>query len=424
MKRFLDSGTIAFFTLGMVRLTMTAYKWQFAARFKYHAFGWKSDKPIQRIKEALSEIKRVAKKDPELAAAGAVLFLVKVSPAIEQVDSSSGAVGTLVNRAIDTLVPLIAKASVPLSIRQQWLENLWDALQNDDIPYIEALGDHWGDLCADPVLASQWADEFRPTVENVSQASGFAYFKGTIPYLSALHAAGRHKEILSKLEQPYFSGWCYRQWGVRALLALDRKDDALMYAEDSKKAINTPLWAIAQVCEDILLSSGLEEEAYKRYALDANQRTTHLAIFRGLVKKYPHKPPVAILHDLVASQPGSEGKWFAAAKDAGFFDLAIDLVNKSPTDPRTLIRASRDYSENQPEFAVSAGLAALYWMAKGYGYEITTGDVMAACTSIVKAASHTGQSESQINAQILDAVSRVGSGNVQFISMIRNRLNV
>ncbi|NOU15354.1 MAG: hypothetical protein HOO92_15580 [Methylococcaceae bacterium] len=239
---------------------MTAYKWQFAARFKYHAFGWKSDKPIQRIKEALSEIKRVAKKDPELAAAGAVLFLVKVSPAIEQVDSSSGAIGTMVNRAIDTLVPLIAKASVPLSIRQQWLEHLWDALQNDDIPYIEALGDHWRDLCADPVLASQWADEFRPTVENVSQASGFAYFKGTIPYLSALHSAGRQNEILTQLEQLYFSGWCYRQWGVRALLALDRKDDALMYAEDSKKAINTPLWAIAQVCDDILLSSGLEED--------------------------------------------------------------------------------------------------------------------------------------------------------------------
>jgi len=42
---------------------MTAHKWQFAARFRYHAFGWQSDKPIQRIKEALSEIKLVAKKN-------------------------------------------------------------------------------------------------------------------------------------------------------------------------------------------------------------------------------------------------------------------------------------------------------------------------------------------------------------------------
>ena len=55
---------------------MTALKWQFVARFRHHAFGWQSDKPIQRIKEALSEIKRVGKKEPELAVAGAVVFFV------------------------------------------------------------------------------------------------------------------------------------------------------------------------------------------------------------------------------------------------------------------------------------------------------------------------------------------------------------
>ena len=403
---------------------MAAYKWQFAARFKYHAFGWNADKPIQRIKEALTEIKQVANKDPELAASGAVLFLEKLSPAIEQVDSSSGAIGTLVNRAIDTLVPLIIKAPVAPAIRQQWLERLWEALQNDDMPYIEALGDHWGDLCADPVCAAHWADEFRPSVESVSKAQGYAYFKGTIPFLSALYVAGRHEEILTLLEQPYFSGWWYRQWGVRALLALDRKAEALRYAEDSKKVINTPSWAVAKVCEDILLSSGLYEEAYKRYALEANQSTTNLATFRGLVKKYPHKPPIDILRDLVTSQPGSEGKWFAAAKDAGFFDLAIALANQSPTDPRTLIRASRDFAEKQPEFAVSAGMAALNWMAQGYGYEITAVDVIEACSNILKAASATGQTEAQTKAKILDTISGAGTRNIAFIEMIKHRLNV
>lgn len=42
--------------------------------FPPNAFGWKSDMPIHRIKEALSEIKAVDKKDPVLAAEGAVLF--------------------------------------------------------------------------------------------------------------------------------------------------------------------------------------------------------------------------------------------------------------------------------------------------------------------------------------------------------------
>lgn len=43
-----------------------------------------------------------------LAAAGAVLFLEKVSPALEQVDSSSGAIGTAVNLAIETCARIIA----------------------------------------------------------------------------------------------------------------------------------------------------------------------------------------------------------------------------------------------------------------------------------------------------------------------------
>jgi hypothetical protein len=397
-------------------------KWQFVARFRYHAFGWQSDKPILRIKEALSEIKRVAKKEPELAATGAVLFLEKVSPAIEQVDSSSGAIGTLVNRAIDTLVPIIAKAPVEPSVRQQWLQRLWQALQDDNIPYIEELGDYWGDLCANAECASQWADEFRPSVEQVSQASGYAHFKGSSAYLSSLFAAGRYEELLSTLEKPYFSGWWYRQWGVQAMLALDRKADALRYAEDSKKIINTPLSAVAKVCEGILLSSGLQEEAYNRYALDANQGTTYLATFRGLVKKYPHKPPEDILSDLVASEPGSEGKWFAAAKDEGLFDMAIEIVNKSPADPRTLIRACRDYAEKQPDFAMSAGMAALYWMARGYGYKIAAGDVLDAYSALINAAKAVGVSESLLKAQIRDIITEYDTDNNILLATLRDRL--
>jgi hypothetical protein len=401
---------------------MTAHKWQFAPRFRYHAFGWRSDKPIQRIKEALSEIKQVAKKEPKLAASGAVLFLEKLSPAIEAVDSSSGALGAMVHRAIDTLVPLIAKPPVALPIREGWLNRLLAALQEDQIPYIETLGEYWGELCADPECASQWADEFLPAVEQVSQSTGYAYFKGTSACFSSLYAAGRHEELLAILEKPCFKSWWYRQWGVRSLVAMDRKEDALHYAEDSKKIINTPASEIARICEEILLSSGLVEEAYSRYAIDANQGTTHLATFRALVKKYPHKPAADILRDLVTSQPGSEGKWFAAAKDAGLFDLAIELVTKSPTDPRTLVRAARDYAEKQPNFAVSAGMAALYWMSRGYGYQITATEVMEAYSAILKATHSAGITEAQIKTQILDLITVQTSPNGFVLSVLKNHL--
>ena len=54
---------------------MSAYPWQFRSRLRHHAFGWRSETPIQRIKEAISEIKQVARKEPVLAADGAVIMI-------------------------------------------------------------------------------------------------------------------------------------------------------------------------------------------------------------------------------------------------------------------------------------------------------------------------------------------------------------
>lgn len=397
---------------------MTAHKWQFTARFRRHAFGWRSDTPIQRIKEAVSEIKQVARKDPALAAEGAVVLLEKISPALEQVDSSSGALGTAVNRAIDALVPIIAKPNVDRAIRQRWLERLWEAVQDDGIPYIEILGDSWGELCATTELASQWADEFLPLVERVwsPTASGHGFFKGTTACMASLHAAGRHEELLALLGKAPFKWWHDRRWGVKALAAMGRKADAIRYAEESR-GLNDPGWQIAQACEAILLSSGMLDEAYNRYAVEANQSTTNLATFRAIAKKYPHKPAEDILRDLVASQPGTEGKWFAAAKDVGLFDLAIDLATRSPTDPRTLARAARDFTVNRPDFSVACGMAALRWISLGHGYEITGSDVLDAYSAVVQAARGAGVEEQQIKAQVRELITGPQANN-QFVKTI------
>ena len=57
---------------------MNKHKWEFSPRFRRDIFGWKSDLPIKRIKEALTEIRKIARKEPALAAEGAVLFLEKL----------------------------------------------------------------------------------------------------------------------------------------------------------------------------------------------------------------------------------------------------------------------------------------------------------------------------------------------------------
>jgi hypothetical protein len=46
-----------------------AHPWEFKARFRRHAFGWKSQPAITRVKQAVAEVKKVAKKNPAAAAA-------------------------------------------------------------------------------------------------------------------------------------------------------------------------------------------------------------------------------------------------------------------------------------------------------------------------------------------------------------------
>jgi hypothetical protein len=110
-----------------------------------------------------------------------------------------------------------------------------------------------------------------------------------------------------------------------------------------------------------------------------------------VAKKYPHKPREQILADPVQTTPGDEGKWFAAAKDAGLYDAAIALARRTPCDPKTLTRAARDHAEDQPAFAVEAGLLALYWLLAGYGYEVTSADVGDAWRATMRAADVAGK---------------------------------
>jgi hypothetical protein len=367
------------------------HKWVFRGRFRRRGFGWRSQPAVQRIREAVSEITQAARKDPVLGAEGAVQFLERVSPALEMVDSSSGAVGTAVNNAIEKLAAVIIAAPAEDAVRDLWLERLFQAVQDDDIPYIEVLPEYWGDLCVTPQLASRWADRL---IQGVRYAWSpdpelRGYFIGTNACLSALLKAGRYVDILDLLALSPRTFWEDRRWGVKALAVMGRKPEALRYAEDSRGPYASSV-AISGACEEILLSSGLEEEAYRRYAIEASQKPTYLATFRAIVKKYPRKNPRDILSDLVASTPGAEGKWFAAARSAGLYAEAIELANRTPCDPRTLIRAARDEEAREPRFAVEAGLAALRWLAEGYGYEITGTDVWAAYTHTMKAAENTG----------------------------------
>jgi hypothetical protein len=396
----------------------SAHKWAFRARFRRHAFGCKSQPAIKRIKEAVSEIKKVARKDKLLAAEGAVLFLEKVSPALEHVDSSSGAIGTAVNNAIAALADIIATAPADEETREKWLQRLFDAHAADQIPYIERLADYWGDLCASPDVASRWADELigitRMALSPDKNLRG--HFHGTTACLTSLYAAGRYDDLIDLLKDENF--WPYKRWAVKSLAAQGKKAEAIRLAESSRSPWASDL-DIDQMCEEMLLSSGLVEEAYERYGLRANRASTYAAWFRAVCKKYPHKKSAEILDDLVTETPGEEGKWFAAAKDAKLFDEAVALANRTPCSPQTLTRAARDFEEKRPVFAIEAGMAALHWLVEGYGYEVTGLDVLNAYSHTMKAAENAGCLE-QTHMRIRNLVAGESFGE-RFVTKVLGR---
>ena len=368
------------------------HKWIFRARFRKHAFGWRDQPAISRVKEAVSEIKKVARKDPVLGGEGAVMFLEKLVPAIEHVDGSSGAIGNTVKNAIRELVLVISDAPAGDDLRDAWIEKLWNVMLDEDMGYLDDLGDYWGEMCVTPERASKWADELLPELRASWARKKSRYFKGTTACLSCMLSAGRYQELLDLIETAPFVWWNDRKFGVRALVAMGKKSEAISYAEASK-GLSDSLGPIHKVCEEILLSSGLVDEAYERYALHTNLRMSNLATFRAIAKKYPHKEKKQILNDLIESSPGSEGKWFATAKNLGMYDLAINLANRSPCEPKTLNRAAKAHIKKNPEFALETALTSLHWLAEDYGYKITSHDVQEAHNYAMKAAEKLGKKE-------------------------------
>jgi hypothetical protein len=101
------------------------------------------------------------------------------------------------------------------------------------------------------------------------------------------------------------------------------------------------------------------------------------------------------------------------------FDEAVRLANETPCDPKTLTRAARDFVDSRPEFAVEAGLAALRWLSKGYGYEVTGADVLAAYTHTMKAAERAGRAE--VVRDQTECSSRARRAAVEFVGRVLGR---
>lgn len=282
-------------------------------------------------------------------------------------DSSSGALGNAVYKAVETLSQVIAEGSSGAGHAER-LERLFQALQDDGYGYLDNLGQHWGQLCASRELASHWADRLAGTVRTVFTAPGFNCFSGTSAAFSSLLAAGRYDEILEllSLEKHQPPLWHDRRYGVEALKALGRTEDALAMAESL--CLNDPSTTVGLECEQLLIDLDREEEAYRSYGLTLQRATNHKLTFKAICRRYPKKRPEQILRDLLGSSDGKQGQWLTAAVELKLFDVALECARVGPCNPSKMHRA---VAKLPPEQAHELALLTVQAYLRGWAYEVS-----------------------------------------------------
>ena len=195
-------------------------KWKFKARFRTKAYGWRgSALAISRLKEAVSEIKAVAKSDPVAAGDGIVSLMERIWPAFESIDTSSGALGSAIARTLDELIPILAAAPADHATRAKWLERLFEAVQNDGVEYLAPVEDRWGEIARYPDLINDYADRLIASVRRAwADHQSFRHVTGTAICLSCLLEAGRYAELQELLATRRMKFWPWHRFGAEALV--------------------------------------------------------------------------------------------------------------------------------------------------------------------------------------------------------------
>lgn len=368
-------------------------KWQFKTKFRANAYGWRGSKlAITRLKEAVREIRTVAKADPVAAGDGCVALMERLWPAFQHIDTSSGALANAIHKALEELIPLLIAAPAGKDTRAKWLERLFEAVQEDGVDYLDPVAERWGEIARDPDLVNHYADMLLGRMREAwADRQRYNHVVGSKICLSCLLEAGRYEELRGLLALRPFRFWPDNRFEADALLRQGLWQEALAYAEASRSKTGGAFsdHAIDCYCEDILIRQGRSDEAYGRYGLASALGTTNLATYRALARKYPERDPRQMLIDLIETR-GSKGKWFAAAKDAGFLDIAISCATAPDADPSTLVRAARDFAGKQPEFAMAVGMLAIRSLLSGGGYEPLLSESASAVRHIMAAAASIG----------------------------------
>jgi hypothetical protein len=222
----------------------------------------------------------------------------------------------------------------------------------------------------------------------------FQHVTGTSICLSCLLEGGRYDELQELLATRRMKFWSWHRFGAEALVRQGLWEAAIAFAEAARSVTNPGFsdTSIDRFCEKLLIEHGRSDEAYRRYGLRAAGGATNLSVYGSLVRAYPDRDCRRMLQDLIETR-GDKGKWFAAAKDSGFFDIAVECAAAHGADPSTLVRAARDFCGKEPKFAATVALLALSCLLGGGGYDPSVSEVDDAVKHLLSASRQIGSVE-------------------------------
>jgi hypothetical protein len=246
----------------------SGYRWTFKARFRAGAYDWRGSALAgKRLKEAVREIRAIAKSDRVLAAEGCVSLMERLWPALEHIDTSSGALGGAVHRTLDELIPILVSAPADAMTRSAWLGRLFQAVMDDGVQYLSAVEDRWGEIAVYPELMAEYAARLQGLIRRVWVEEPGGHVIGTAICLSCLLEAGRYGDLIELLSCARMKWWHWHRFGAEALARQGAWDAATAYADGCRSPQGYNDRQIDHFCEDVLIKSGRADDAYRRYGL-------------------------------------------------------------------------------------------------------------------------------------------------------------
>lgn len=349
------------------------HAWTFARHFRAHAYGWKGSRlAAKRLREAVTEIRAVARKDAALGMEGAVLLVERFVAAVCNVDDSWGVLGTALNREFERLQPVLSAPSVEARWRRALLRRLLDAWHADEYGYLAILPEVFPRFVSTPEEARDLIADFeRRAEEHDRRAEQIQAVEFGWSYPATVERVARdaYRQMAAELELRFLNpqralelalAHDFYDGGVtlaRALLTQGRRDDAWAVLQ---AGLSDPrgLSRLQATWFTLLVEAGELEAAYETGVRRLADRVT-LEQFRRICKGLPDVDRARLAHDALALTPEHEkGRWFATLNSLALFDVAAELARDHEVAPETALRAATRFRGTQPVLAFESYVAA------------------------------------------------------------------